>query len=335
MAYGISYTQLQYDTPYFAPTPGFFVGFISSDPSGYSPKVLSYQSPFYGTSYGTPRYYFGPTPVYYANVATAVTTTLTSTAQQNGVVGSSTAVATSLTSTATRYTTLGASTAISTTLTADALHAEFAQELFTATAGLTSTAQLNIKVQSTTAINAGLSADSIVTRYADASTALTTALTSAGIHIENANTSTTVTASLSAAVIKGVVADSQLSVTEASNNQISTLYYTTTQPVSITSAFTAAINYGQALVAQLSSIFTSSAKVKKTNQYTDHDIVVFGQLLPRRWDSDLPVSRWVGDLGDQRNWAASLPTKRWASGILTDRNKFATLADRRWRGNLQ
>jgi hypothetical protein len=77
MAYGISYGSITYDTPYFAPTPSFYVGQITSNLAGYDPRVLSYQSPFFGTAYGTPRFYFGPTPVYYADVATTVTATLT------------------------------------------------------------------------------------------------------------------------------------------------------------------------------------------------------------------------------------------------------------------
>jgi len=78
-----------------------------------------------------------------------------------------------------------------------------------------------------------------------------------------------------------------------------------------------------------------SAKVKKSNQFTDHDIVVFGEVMPRRWSGLIADPRWVGQVADQRNWEGTLLTKRWASGILVDRNKFATLADRRWEGTLQ
>lgn len=333
MTYGISYASIKYDTPYFGPTPSFWVGQIQTNLAGYSPKVLSYQSPFYGTAYGTPRFYFGPTPVYYLDAATAVSTTLTSTARLNGIAGSSTAVAATLSGVATRVTFASASLGITASLTVDGIHGEYADETFTATAGLTGEGFVNRKIQSTTAITAGLTAGATVTRYAGASTSITTALTTTADHIENANVSTSITVTLSAAVIKGVIAEANLAVTETSPNQISTLYYTVTDPLSITATSSGSINYGQALVSSLGISFASTASVKKANPVTDHDTVFYGQIMPRPWAGELLQRRWVGEVATERDESASLGSKE-ASGILAERNKFATLAQQRWEGML-
>ena len=220
-------------------------------------------------------------------------------------------------------------------LTADAIHAEFADETFAIIASLNSAARQNMPIQSTTAVTVGLPVDSIITKYAGASTAVTATITSAGIRVENSNVATAVTATLTAAVTKGVVADAQLSVIESSTNQISSLYYVTTIPIQVIAGTNGSIIRGHTVNSLLGAISTFIAKVKKTNQYTDHDIVVFGEVMPRRWVGQLGDTRWVGDLATQRNWAGEILTKRWANGILVDRNKFATLVDKRWRGNLQ
>ena len=150
-----------------------------------------------------------------------------------------------------------------------------------------------------------------------------------------ADTSTAITATATSVARKDMIVGADLAITETSINQISTLYTTTTDPLNVTVNLTGEIIRGHTVNAQTPVTFTLTGKVKKSNQYTDHDIVVFGEVMPRRWVGQLGDTRWVGDLATQRNWAGSLPTKRWASGILVDRNKFATLADRRWRGNLQ
>lgn len=333
MTYGISYAPITYDTPYFGPTPSFWVGQIQTNLAGYNPKVLSYQSPFYGTSYGTPRFYFGPTPVYYVDVATAVTATLNSNAVLYGTVSSTTAVATTLTGSASRLTLAQASLAISATLTADGIRGEYADEVFNAIAGLTGEGFVNRNIQSTTSITVGLTAGATVTRYAGASTSATVALTTTADHIENANSSTSVTVTLTAEVIKGVVAEANLSVIESSANQISTLYYTVTDPLNITVTSAGAVNYGQALVSNLGVSFSSTARVKKANPITDHDTVFYGQLMPRQWAGELAQRQWAGVIQTERDESAQLGTIQ-VDGILGERNKFATLAQRRWEGML-
>ena len=47
MAYGISYGAVTFDTPYFAPTPSFYVGQITSNLAGTNLRLLSYHSGFY------------------------------------------------------------------------------------------------------------------------------------------------------------------------------------------------------------------------------------------------------------------------------------------------
>ena len=71
MAYGISYPQLTFDSPFFAPAPGFYVGQITSNLSGTNLRLLTYHSGFY--SYA-PAYYLGATVVASSAAFTATQT---------------------------------------------------------------------------------------------------------------------------------------------------------------------------------------------------------------------------------------------------------------------
>jgi hypothetical protein len=151
-------------------------------------------------------------------------------------------------------------------------------------------------------------------------------------HIAIANTF--IDATLTAQAQHILNADSDLSITASFPNQISSQFFVQAQ-----SAFTATdpanVSQGYPAQSQLSITTTFTAKVKKSNQYTDHDVIFFGQVLPRRWYSELSDQRWVAEIKDERNWVAELLTKRWGDGILEDRNKFGTISSKRWEGTLQ
>ena len=103
----------------------------------------------------------------------------------------------------------------------------------------------------------------------------------------------------------------------------------------IVAGLTGEIIRGHTVDSQTNTTFTATAKVKKANPITDHDIEVFGQIYPRPWAGELQDRRWVGQVAPELNFAASLGSKRWSNGMLGDRNKFGSLAQKRWEGILQ
>ena len=328
MAYGVSYTLVGFDTPLYSPTPGFFIGKIYSNPAGYSPLVLSYQSPFYQS----PRFYSGGVQV---ETSLPVTATLTADATHAGVASATSNITVTLSSSAALSTLLAAQSSVTAGLVANSYTNRLADSTLAVTTSLSTDTRRNTTGQETTPITASLTADVVKNMSVGASLAVTSTQTSVATRVYFANVSTAVTASLTDVARKDMIVGADLAITETSINQISTLYTTTTDPLNVTAGLTGEIIRGHTVNAQTPVAFTFTAKIKKSNQFTDHDILVFGEVMPRRWVGQLGDTRWVATLATQRNWAGSLPTKRWANGILVDRNKFATLADRRWRGNLQ
>ena len=112
MAYGVSYTLVGFDTPLYSPTPGFFIGQIYSNPAGYSPLVLSYQSPFYQS----PRFYSGGIQ---ANTSTDISVTLTADATHSEVASANSNITVTLSGSAALSSLLSAQSSVTAGLTAN------------------------------------------------------------------------------------------------------------------------------------------------------------------------------------------------------------------------
>jgi hypothetical protein len=130
-----------------------------------------------------------------------------------------------------------------------------------------------------------------------------------------------------------VAAAFSLLVTVALTGDVSMTYFTAST-LSTVAALSADVIKGVAADSALTSVASFSANVKKANPITDHDVIVFGQILPRPWYGQIKDRRWSASMQSDGTYQGELKTKH-SNGILYDKKNFGMLLQRRWEGTNQ